>query len=81
MLLFCVFSEYSVGALADVVAVFAFELWEYFEVFCGDLSGDVFFVCWVDECHAASFESCSAESSAVDAVGVSHDVVECFEFG
>ena len=70
----------SVCALADVYAVLPFELWEGGEVFLCDVAGDVCFVGRVDECHAASFEARSAESSAVDAVGVAHDFVERLEF-
>ena len=72
--------QQSVCALADVNAVFPFELREGLEVFSGHLLSDFGFVSGVDERHATSLETCSAEASAVDAVGVAHDVVEHLQF-
>ena len=58
----------------------AHELWEGFQVLFSNMTDDGLFVGRVDERHATALEACSGETTAIDAVGVGHDVVEGYQF-
>ena len=66
----------AVGAVADIHLIFVFQVREGGEVEVGDTAGDGFFVGGIDEGHAAALETGAGETTAIDAVGLGHDLVK-----
>lgn len=67
--------EDAIGRVADMEGETPGEFREYLKVLLGDLLTDGVLVSWVDECHAAAFETGAAETTAVDALSVTHYII------
>lgn len=66
--------------MADMHAVFAFEVRKSGKIFVPDLFKNLAFVCRIDQRHTAPFEACAGKASAVNTVGMCHDLIEFYEF-
>lgn len=67
--------------MADMRAVFAFEVGKSGKIFAPDLFKNLAFVCRIDQRHTAPFEACAGKATAVNTVGMGHDLIKLYEFG
>ena len=59
---------------------FAIESWERLQVFLGDRCDDMFTFSRLSQCHATSLETGTTETTAIDAICMSHDFIESLQF-
>ena len=61
--------------------IFSFQLWECLEIFLRYSFGDALLKGGIDQRHTTALEACARKASAVDAVGLCHDLIKSLQLG